>query len=349
MFQFTICQQKQASLKAEEFERETYSLDYGMYMDDLTSGGDTPEEAISRSVNMKLILDEAKLPLVKWVTSSKKVSKKLRSLDFHMREESDENLPIVKILGLNWDPGKDTITWIYMLCTRGVKLDVFCNASPKGYGCAIYVVLPDDKRELVIAKSRVAPAGVLTLSKLELTAALLGVRLSKYFKRKLSFRIYYSDSQVALSWITTEKNTWKPYVTNCVHEILEGSKIDQWYYVSTENNPADIATRTDKIKELIIGNLWRNGPKCLKNEKFIETKHEETKEEMKIAKEATFQMIHNDGFFEMVVGRFSEWNKLIRTLAYMRRFHSRFKGEISVQEIKSTEDFVIKLSQEIYF
>uniref|UniRef100_T1IMI8 Uncharacterized protein n=1 Tax=Strigamia maritima TaxID=126957 RepID=T1IMI8_STRMM len=232
---------------------------------------------------MKLILDEAKLPLVKWVTSSTKVSKKLRSLDFHMREESDENLPIVKILGLNWDPDKDTITykerpeekeytkrllcslvasvfdslglispavleaklilqqlwidkvgwdkvlnseiqnkiikwhekmkevlrlkfprWIYTLSTRGT---FFCDASPKGYGCAIYVVLPDDKRELVIAKSRVAPAGVLTLPKLELTAALLGVRLSKYVRGRYSVeRIrYYSDSQVALSWITSEK------------------------------------------------------------------------------------------------------------------------------------------------
>uniref|UniRef100_T1IMQ5 Reverse transcriptase domain-containing protein n=1 Tax=Strigamia maritima TaxID=126957 RepID=T1IMQ5_STRMM len=245
---FLLCAviRKQASLKAEDFKREADSLDYGMYMDDLTSGGDTPEEAISRSVNMKLILDEAKLPLVKWVTSSTKVSKKLRSLDFHMREESDENLPIVKILGLNWDPGKDTMTykelpeekeytkrllcglvasvfdplglissavleaklilqqfwidkvgwnevlnseiqnkiikwrekmkevlklkfprWIY---TLSVKLDVFCDASPKGYGCAIYVVLPDDKRELVIAKSKVAPAGILTLPILELTA-----------------------------------------------------------------------------------------------------------------------------------------------------------------------------------
>uniref|UniRef100_T1IZP9 Integrase zinc-binding domain-containing protein n=1 Tax=Strigamia maritima TaxID=126957 RepID=T1IZP9_STRMM len=66
---------------------------------------------------------------------------------------------------------------------------------------------------------------------------------------------------------------------------------------------------------------------------------------MKIDKEATFQMIHNNGFFEMVVARFGEWNKLIRTLAYMRRFHTRFKREISVQEIKSTEDFAIKLNE----
>uniref|UniRef100_T1IHX3 Uncharacterized protein n=1 Tax=Strigamia maritima TaxID=126957 RepID=T1IHX3_STRMM len=254
---FLLCAviRKQAFLKLSEFEKEADSLDSGMYMDDLTAGGDTPEEAMCRSVNIKKILDEAKLPLVKWITSSKKVSKNLRENKFHMHEEYDENLPETKILGIHWDPNEDTITM------REINLDVFCDASLKGYGCFIYVCTPKYGRKLLKAKSRVAPVGTLTLPKLELTAALLGVRLAKYVKKSLPVGYtvgeirYFSDSQVALSWITSEKNTWKPYVTNRVHEILASSKRDQWYYVNTENNPADIATRIDKIKELIQGTV----------------------------------------------------------------------------------------------
>uniref|UniRef100_T1IX51 DUF5641 domain-containing protein n=1 Tax=Strigamia maritima TaxID=126957 RepID=T1IX51_STRMM len=255
-----------------------------------------------------------------------------------MREEYDENLPETKILGIHWDPNKDTVTL-------------------KGYRCIIYVCTSKNGRKLLIAKTRVAPVGTLTLPKLELTATLLGVRLANYVKKSLPVGYtvgkirYFSDSQVALSWITSEKNTWKLYVTNRVHEILENSKRDQWYYVNTENNPADIATRIDKIKEFIQGTMWQNGPFDLKIDRFIESEQEKktTEEEKMISKKATFLIIYNDGFFEMVVARHSDWNKMIQTFSYLRRFYTRFKGEISVQEIKNTEDFIIRMSQRIYF
>uniref|UniRef100_T1IX02 Reverse transcriptase domain-containing protein n=1 Tax=Strigamia maritima TaxID=126957 RepID=T1IX02_STRMM len=251
---FLLCAviRKQASLKSNEFRKEADSLDSGMYMDDLTSGGDTPEEAMCRSFNMKRILDEAKLPLVKWITSSREVSKNLRKYKLHMREENDENLPEAKILGIHWDPNADIITWAHTLSTKEIDLDVFCDASLKGYGCVIYVCTPKNGRKILIAKSRVAPMGTLTLPKLELTAA---------FVRQ------------------QEKRT--------------------------------------------------------------------TEEEKKIAREATFLIIQNDGFFEMLIARHSDWNKMIRTFSYLRRFYTRFKEEISVREIEITEGFIIRKSQRI--
>ena len=75
-----------------------------------------------------------------------------------------------------------------------LELDVFCDASPLAYGTVIYmrrfVQGGDDTKDenrhdkpvvsFCISKARVAPVKTETLPRLELTACVLGCRMSKF-------------------------------------------------------------------------------------------------------------------------------------------------------------------------
>uniref|UniRef100_T1ILH1 Reverse transcriptase domain-containing protein n=1 Tax=Strigamia maritima TaxID=126957 RepID=T1ILH1_STRMM len=84
-FLLNVVIRKQASGKSSQFPEEMDSLNRNMYVDDLTLGADSEMQVIQQSINVKSVLDEAKLPLVKWVGSTPLISKSLRDWDFHMR------------------------------------------------------------------------------------------------------------------------------------------------------------------------------------------------------------------------------------------------------------------------
>ena len=52
----------------------------------------------------------------------------------------------------------------------------------------------------------------------------------------------WSDSMIALHWIKINKK-WKIWVQNRVDIIKKVVKPDNWHYILSSDNPADIATR----------------------------------------------------------------------------------------------------------
>ena len=79
------------------------------------------------------------------------------------------------------------------------ELHVFTDASSKAYGTAVYTVnVTHTKSNLIISKARVAPCreGRLTITKLELTASLIGARLINYLTHLHQYKTIYlwSDS-----------------------------------------------------------------------------------------------------------------------------------------------------------
>jgi hypothetical protein len=154
----------------------------------------------------------------------------------------------------------------------GIELHIFSDASQDALGLAAYlrIILKDGnvKCNLIMAKSRVAPKKVLTIPKLELTAATLATRLSLFLldchrvvPSKPTF--FWTDATIVLFWIASESKKWKPYVSNRVEEIKKSVKPSQFGHCEGTDNPADLPSRGVSVKVLQKSKIWANGPEWL--------------------------------------------------------------------------------------
>ncbi len=150
------------------------------------------------------------------------------------------------------------------------ELHNFSDASVAGYGVCTYLRAISKSGQihcsLVIAKSRVAPTKITTVPRLELSAAVVAVRISDMLKGELELEniqeFFWTDSQVVLGYINNEARRFHVFVANRIQRIKESTKPTQWKYVTSEDNPADHASRGLKSKELIASN-WFSGPSFL--------------------------------------------------------------------------------------
>ena len=156
------------------------------------------------------------------------------------------------------------------------ELHVFTDASSKAYGATVYTV--NDTRtqsSLLMSKVRVAPCmeGSLTIPKLELTASLIGARLTNYLTNLHQFKTIYlwSDSKVVISWITSDKDIKDVYVAKRTAEVktlITRHKVNVMY-VPTKDNPADYLSRGCTSNQLKSSN-WLHGPSWLLTGNFPE-------------------------------------------------------------------------------
>lgn len=155
--------------------------------------------------------------------------------------------------------------------TVKAKLHHFSDASEQAYGTASYLVLQNEcgKRHcsFVMSKSRVAPLKQVSIPRLELTAAVLAVKMDKMLKTEIHIPLepstFWTDSTTVLSYINNDSTRFKTFVANRVNLIREATAPKQWYYVKTTENPADLATRGTKAKNLKQEEIWLSGPKFL--------------------------------------------------------------------------------------
>lgn len=76
-----------------------------------------------------------------------------------------------------------------------------------------------------------------------------------------------ADAYNNIWWINSANRRYRLYVALRVAEILSISKPNDWRYVPSSLNPADIATKPTDWEDLERSNLWTNGPKFLQEEK----------------------------------------------------------------------------------
>ena len=156
------------------------------------------------------------------------------------------------------------------------ELHVFADASSRAYGAAVYTVNDTCTRSnLLMSKARVAPCKEdrLTIPKLELTESLIGARLIHYLTNLFKFQTIYlwSDSKVAILWITSDRDIKDMYVANRIAEIktLINQHQVRVMYVPTKDNPADYLSRGCTSKQLKSSN-WLHGPSWLLTREFPE-------------------------------------------------------------------------------
>lgn len=151
------------------------------------------------------------------------------------------------------------------------QLHVFCDASERVYGAVAYLRTNDISGNIhisfIMARSRVAPKRLLSMPRLELSAALAGAQLYDLLQKELTLPVddvvLWSDSTTVLTWLQSESCRYKVFVGTRAAEIQTLSDVKQWRYVDTRNNPADDLTRGKTLLELSRASRWRDGPAFL--------------------------------------------------------------------------------------
>lgn len=112
-----------------------------------------------------------------------------------------------------------------------------------------------------------APLKQVTIPRLELTAAVLAVRVDTMFRTELQFPLeksgFWTDSTSVLKYIRNEDKIFQTFVANRVSTIRRATDVSQWRYIQTTQNPADEASRGVTMDDLLTNQRWIEGPELL--------------------------------------------------------------------------------------
>ncbi|CAB3990844.1 Hypothetical predicted protein, partial [Paramuricea clavata] len=270
-----------------------------------------------------------------------------------------------------------------------IEIHTFSDASEKAYSAVVYIRHEykdgDVSVRLVAAKTRLAPLKTISIPRLELMGAVIGLRLSKQVCTALELPVqdvtFWIDSTTVGFWICGQSRKYKTFVAHRIGEIHEETNPVQWKYVPTSSNPADHGTRGLTVTELKENELWWNGPEFLKEsrdkwpeEKFAELNAQvfaEMKPERKgdaVCFNAT-QEDESEEEWRLKPSRFSKWYRLflikrlelglslVRVRAWVHRFiancrklkKERVSGELTANELQGVEEIIIREAQmEVY-
>ena len=146
------------------------------------------------------------------------------------------------------------------------QLHVFCDASKDCIGYVAYLrsVGPDGEVcvSFVNACSKVAPRSASSIPRLELNAAVEGAGNAAFLRREMENQpdslCLYTDSMIVLGYLSNKEKRFSKYVERRVEQVLHHTRISEWSYVHTSQNPADIATRPHSPDEL-LATAWFSG------------------------------------------------------------------------------------------
>jgi hypothetical protein len=153
------------------------------------------------------------------------------------------------------------------------QLHTFCDASEEGVCAAVYIRVKSGAEittNLLAAKSRVSPLKAKSISRSELVACVIAVRLCSVVRETYPTvaedTFFWTDSEVCLRWINTPSKSFKAYIAHRVGEIQTFTEPRQWLHVPGVANPADIGTRPISITELRDCQVWWQGPEFLRSD-----------------------------------------------------------------------------------
>ncbi|XP_044745112.1 uncharacterized protein LOC123306976 [Coccinella septempunctata] len=200
-----------------------------------------------------------------------------------------------------------------------MDLHLFCDSSDKAYSAVAYLrteYSDNVSTSFVSCKFKVAPIKQQTIPKLELQAAVLGIRLAKSIIEEIEYSVrniyYWTDSLVVLQQIRSVSRRFPVFVANRLGEIHENSEISQWHWVPSELNVADMATKESRNFDFSI---WLSGPK------FLEMPAEEWPPEPNVSIEINCVVVDDsvENRFVAVPDecRFSKWVRLLRSTAWV--------------------------------
>lgn len=250
-------------------------------------------------------------------------------------------------------------------CAGVIELHVFSDASQSAFGSCIYCRTVNNNGTITVrllcSKGKVSPLKPVSIPRLELCGAQLAARL--YDKVRNSMRCefasvtFWTDSTIVLGWLKMSPNLLKTFVQNRTAEIHEITKELPWRHVSGKENPADLVSRGVGLEDLSNSELWWKGPPFLHDPYFsshnvpVGNYHDENLPELK---QNTVALVASDNpqksWFPF--DRFSQFNRMVRAVAYMNRFinntqtkNTRLTGGLTVDELRESEKTLSRIAQ----
>ena len=235
----------------------------------------------------------------------------------------------------------------------------FSDASNAGYGQCSYLRFTNENGfshcTLVCAKSRVVPIKRPTVPRLELQAAVLSVKASKFIKTHLqlqpSLEFFWTDSQIVIAYLKNTSRRFHTFVAHRVNEILSHSDIEQWHHIDTATNPADHASRGLSVEGLETSN-WFSGPEFLSRENFAIPS---TEKDFVIQDDDAECYLSNststeEAFGENFTQRFSSMQKACKILGILESCAAAKHGtQLTILEArKRAEETLIKATQRTF-
>lgn len=241
------------------------------------------------------------------------------------------------------------------------ELHHFSDASFTGYGQCSYVRLINEEKRvhcsLLIGKARVTPLKVITMPRLELTAALVSVKIRNILQAEMKCNdadeYFWTDSKVVLGYINNDARRFHIFVANRIQQIKSSTEACQWRYVSTDQNPADHASRGLHAEDL-AHSTWFTGPAFLwkselpTEESFDVSMSTDDPEVKKV-------IVHKVGTKEedsvlLKLEHFSDWQRAIKAVTALKTFISRkrngtVKTPITVEDRHNGEMTIVKMLQ----
>lgn len=248
------------------------------------------------------------------------------------------------------------------LCTAGTKIEIhtFVDASEDAFAAAVYFKIIHETNtlcSLITSKSRVAPLKSLSVPRLELQAAVLGIRLAKFVIESSSpvhvftKRFFWTDSETVIKWLNSDSRKYTQYVACRIGEILEHSQQTEWSWIPGRHNIADMGTKMrifdkQQMLEWFCGPAFLNSNSYPSKEPSLNVCLEELRPQMK----ADYIALHEETEF-----RVEKWTKLRRVFAFVHRYVTNLykaisgqpllKGPLTREEYRKSENFLIRKCQ----
>ena len=287
------------------------------------------------------------------------------------KKDWDEQLSEVQIS--NWERWREGIKGLGELkiqrCYKESKHEIlessvhsFSDASEVGYGTCTYLRQVDVNGNvsvaLVMGRSRVAPLKIITIPCLEVMAADLSTRFAGVVKEELDMKnhdsYFYTDSKIVLGYIYNERSRFRTFVANRVHNIRSTTIPRDWQYVSSSENPADVATRGINMNNQGRLKLWLYGPDELKKRFLEENVFEHiavdaNDPEIRKVKVLVTQTLNQfEDPLEDLYERLSSWSKIKRVVAIVvhvckKRHWSMTK--MQVEDVQRAEKIILMKQQ----
>lgn len=244
---------------------------------------------------------------------------------------------------------------------NNIQLHVFVDASENGYAAVAYLRFEEGgtiECALVGSKTRVAPLRFVSIPRLELQAAVIGARLASHIldtlKLKPTSKFFWSDSRDVICWLNSDNRKYSQFVGCRVGEILELTEASEWRWISTKTNVADDATKWQSLPNLSSRGRWFRGPPFLwePQDRWPVVQRCPGTTTLELRAHVQHHTIH-----EVVinVSKFSQWKRLVRHTAFVRRFptnirrkiagQERFTGPLTKDELKEAENYLYRKAQ----